>query len=152
MNIPIKFKKLHKDAVIPEYKTEGAACVDLVITEIKHEATNLVTVKFGFATNIPVGYRIDLQPRSSFSHKGWIMANSPGKIDSDYTGEWQVKFEAIPYWIDDDSVICPSFPYQIGERAVQASIHKIDKMEFEVVEKLEVTKRGSGGFGSTGLK
>src|SRR5687768_10101794 len=94
--VPIKFKRLHEKAVIPQYQSHGAACVDLVATEIEYIDENKVIVKFGFAAEVPEGYKVNIQPRSSFTHKSWFMANTPGCIDSDYRGEWMAKFEAVP--------------------------------------------------------
>lgn len=155
--VPIKFKRLHEKAVIPQYATPGSACVDLVATEIIYEDENKVTVKFGFATQIAEGYKVIIQPRSSFSHKSWIMANSPGQIDSDYRGEWMAKFEAIPIASFDNGedtgkfpLTYEIFPYKVGDRVVQSSVEVNIHMKFLEVKELDTTVRGEGGFGSTG--
>lgn len=155
--VPIKFKKLHKNAVIPEYQSDGAACVDLVATEIEYIDENKAIVKFGFASEIPPGYKVILKPRSSFSHKGWVMQNTPGTIDHDYRGEWIAKFEAIPVGLKLNTTtgvpmgfIYEDFPYKIGDRAIQSEVEVNIHMKFIEVEDLSETKRGSGGFGSTG--
>lgn len=152
--VPIKYKKLHKDAVIPEYATPGSVCVDLVATEIIYDDENKVTVKYGFSSQIAEGYKVLIQPRSSFTHKSWIMANSPGQIDSDYRGEWMSKFEAIPVGINTKlsgaTLIYEEFPYKVGERIVQASVEVNMHMAFKEVENLEDSIRGTGGFGHTG--
>lgn len=156
--VPIKFKKLHQDAVIPNYATPGSACVDLVATEIIYEEENKVTVKFGFAAEIAEGYKVLLQPRSSFTHKSWIMANSPGVVDSDYRGEWIAKFEALPIGIGPEgglhggrpTLVYDLFPYKVGDRIVQASVEVNIHMKFVEVQDLADSIRGTGGFGSTG--
>ena len=151
--VPIKFKKLHDKATLPEYATPGSACVDLVATEIIYEDENKVTVKFGFASEIPEGYKVHLKPRSSFTHRGWVMQNSPGTIDSDYRGEWMVKFEAFPIGIkvsDPPTLVYPDFPYQIGDRAIQAEVEVNIHMAFRETELISETIRGEGGFGHTG--
>lgn len=158
--VPIKFKRIHKDAVIPQYQTQGAACVDLVATEVEYIEENKVLVKFGFAGQIPEGYKVFIAPRSSFTHKSWFMANSPGQIDSDYRGEWMAKFEAIPVAINPEGgmykgVVCPTlvyepFPYKPGDRVVQASVEVNIHMAFKEVEDLDDSIRGKGGFGHTG--
>lgn len=153
--VPIKFKRLHPKAQIPQYQSDGAACVDLVITEIDYIDENKVTVKFGFSAEIPDGYKVVVQPRSSFTHKGWVMQNSPGQIDSDYRGEWMSKFEAIPTGIElrglnNHPVLSYDvFPYKVGDRTIQASIEVNIHMKFKEVEDLSITLRGEGGFGST---
>jgi dUTP pyrophosphatase len=153
--VPIKFKRLHTNAVIPKYETHGAACVDLIITEIDYQYENFVTVKFGFSSEIPEGYKVHLQPRSSFCQQGWIMQNSPGIIDSDYRGEWKTKFEAIPIGVKlnnygDVQLFYADFPYKVGDRAIQASVEVNIHMNFREVEELTSTLRGEGSFGSTG--
>ena len=152
--VPIKFKRLHPDAVIPKYATPGSACVDLVATEILYEDENKVLVKFGFSTEFSDGYKVILKPRSSFNHKGWVMQNSPGTVDSDYRGEWIVKFEAIPVGINQKMsgaiLTYPDFPYKKGDRIVQCEIEVNIHMAFKEVKDLSETLRGEGGFGSTG--
>lgn len=158
--VPIKFKKLHDDAVIPKHATPGSACVDLVATDIEYVEENKVVVKYGFATEIPEGYKVFVMPRSSFTHKGWVMQNSPGVIDSDYRGEWMSKFEAIPVAINPKGGIyqgdvCPTlvyedFPYKKGDRVAQCSIEVNIHMAYKEVKDLSQTIRSTGGFGSTG--
>lgn len=79
----IKFKKLHEKAIIPQVMTEGAACFDLVATEIEYNPErNKVKIHFGLACEFPKDYKLCIVPRSSFGHKSWFQANSPGQIDS----------------------------------------------------------------------
>lgn len=155
--VPIKLKKLNDKALIPKYMTQGAAAMDLIATEIEYIDENKVTVKFGFASEFSDQYKILLTPRSSFTFKSWIMANSPGIIDSDYRGEWMARFEAVPVGIKIDPVtnivtgfIYEDFPYKVGDRVVQASIEVNVHMKPKEVENLEESYRGEGGFGSTG--
>lgn len=154
----IKIKKLHPQAKIPLKTTKDAACADVYATEII-DNSNFVTIKLGFSTEIPKGYKGIIVPRSSFTQKGWVMQNSPAQIDSDYRGEWMIKFEGIHrYSINDyefeeveyHSEI--SFPYKIGDRVAQIFFEKVVDYEFEEVEELVVSERGEGGFGSTGVK
>lgn len=158
--VPVKFKKLHEKAVIPQYQTDGAACVDLVVTEINYIDEDKVELNFGFATEIPPGYKVFLMPRSSFTHKGWVMQNSPGVIDHDYRGEWKVKFQAIPIGFKTDIItglttgfLYEDCPYKVGDRAVQASIEVNIHMKMIPLKEgqdLSITVRGEGGFGHTG--
>lgn len=153
--VPIKFKKLHPKAVIPSYATTGSACVDLVATEIEYVDENKVIVKFGFSTEFSENYKVMVMPRSSFTHKSWVMQNSPGMIDSDYRGEWMCKFEAIPIniYLDDygdPKFTYDNFPYKVGDRVVQTSIEVNIHMKFKETEELSHTLRGEGSFGHTG--
>lgn len=150
--VTIKYKKLHDNAVIPEYQSYGAACVDLVATEIEYLDENKVIVHFGFATEIPHGYKVVMQPRSSFTHKSWFMANTPGQVDSDYRGEWIAKFEAIPVGVKEEKLLYEEFPFKPGDRVVQIYIEQCIRVQFRVVNDLSETWRGEGGFGSTGKK
>ncbi len=159
--IPIKIKKLHPKAVIPQYMTPGAACMDLVATEIEYIDEHKVVVKYGFATEIPQGFKAIVTPRSSFTHRGWIMANSPGIVDSDFRGEWVSKHEAIPInFVEQilykDGTLANGvgmqyldFPYKVGDRVVQVSFEITPQAILTEVNELSETKRGEGGFGST---
>lgn len=149
--LKVKFKKLHKDAVIPKVATKDAACVDVIATEIKQDGPFRI-VYLGFSTEIPKGYKMCIAPRSSFTQKGWVMQNSPAQIDSDYRGEWMVKFEAIPVEVNEGTSIFlyEYFPYKVGERCAQCWLEKVEEFEFEEVEELSNTDRGDGGFGHTG--
>lgn len=143
--IKIKIKKLYLDSVLPFKGSKDAVCYDVVVREIIVN-DNLATIKLGFATEIPKGYKGIIVPRSSFTQKGWIMQNSPAQIDSDYRGEWVIKFEAIPCW----SETYPVFPYEVGNRCAQIFFEKLENIYWEEVETLDSTLRNEGGFGSTG--
>ena len=153
----IKFRRLNENAVVPVFATKGAACADVVATEIVKQDSYNVTVKLGFATEIPEGYKGVVVPRSSFTQKGWVMQNSPAQIDSDYRGEWMLKFQALTFdaistrhnLID---LLPEDFPYEVGDRVAQVYFEKVEQAEFVVVDDLESTQRGEGGFGSTGVK
>ena len=138
--IKIKIKKLYLDTVLPKKGSKHAACYDVVAREIiKND--DLVTVKLGFATDIPNGYKGVIVPRSSFTQKGWVMQNSPGQIDSDYRGELKV----ILINLSDTT-----FVIEKGLRIAQMVLCPVIRATLKEVETLEDTKRGSGGFGSTG--
>ena len=158
----LKIKKFHPEAVIPKIATAGAACVDVVATEIIELSEGKVIVKFGFGTEIPLGYKAVMAPRSSFTHKGWIVANSPCQIDADYRGEWMMKFEGVLKCIVPDRFDAEyglirgyksydPFPYKAGDRCAQMWLEKVIGFEFEEVEELSDTDRGQGGFGSTNV-
>jgi dUTP pyrophosphatase len=148
----IKIKKLHEDAVVPKYGTPGAAGFDLVAIEdvyIKPGETKLV--KTGLAIAVPDGYEMQIRPRSGLSLKTTLrVANSPGTVDSDFRGEVCVIAHnaASPYGNQggDLNVIFIAK----GDRIAQGVICPVVKAEFEVVESLDETQRGEGGYGSTG--
>ena len=142
----VKIKKLHEDAQIPKLSTEGSACSDLVATKIHlYPSKKHVTVYSGLAMEIPKGYKLCVVPRSSLCYKGWVIANSPCQIDSDYRGEIIIKFQSISDDFDSDG-----FPYKALDRFAQCYLEKVIDFEYEEVEELNETERGSGCFGSTG--
>lgn len=150
----VYFDLLTETAIRPRASTGEAACLDLFIDRIEMDGRNRATVYYGIRSKIPPFYKGVIVPRSSFTHKGWIMANSPGQIDSDYRGEWMSKFEAIPDGILDQSggtpiLTYPPFPYKIGDRATQVYFSKVVEtlITFKQVE--IDTERGENGFGST---
>lgn len=141
---------LHPFAVIPEYKTSGAACFDLVATDIERVSAGKVKIKFGIAVEIPEGYKMCIVPRSGRCLKGWVQINTPGQVDSDYRGELMWFLDGIPIGKNADSLYYEPLEIGVGQRCAQAWIEKVIKAEFEVVEELSETERGEGGFGSTG--
>ena len=133
----IKIKKLHPSAVLPAYAKLGDAGMDLTAVGIK-EAGPYITYHTGLAIEIPKGYVGLLFPRSSVYKTSQTLTNSVGVIDSGYRGEIMMKFtQGINH-------------YCIGDRIGQIMIIPYPQIEFEEVEKLSETNRGSGGFGSTG--
>jgi len=157
----VKIKLIQREGVpevfpMPVKGSGGAACYDVFATHIQFKENDKVKVSLGFATEIPEGYKGCVVPRSSFTQKGWIMQNSPAQIDSDYRGEWMLKFQAI----SDDAktsldghlvdVLFPDFPYKVGDRVAQIYFEKVLNPELVVVHSLDETTRGEGGFGSTG--
>ena len=134
----IKIKKLVPEAVIPAYATLGAAGMDLTAVTVE-ETDDVVTYGTGLAMEIPEGYVGLIFPRSSNYKYDCVLANSVGVIDSDYRGEIKFKFFKI-----GENV------YKVGDRVGQIVIAPYPKIEFEEVERLGETSRGSGGFGSTG--
>jgi dUTP pyrophosphatase len=142
----IKIKKLHPNAVVPQYATAGAACFDLVcVNDVTiTPGREHVALKTGLAFEIPEGYVMKVYSRSGHGFKNGIrLANGTGIIDSDYRGEVMVKMHN-----DGASAVHVS----AGERIAQAMIEPVKQVAFEVVEELSDTARGSGGFGSTGTK
>ena len=139
----IKIKKLHKNAVIPRYAKSGDAGMDLTVTSAERAPDNTIKwiVKFGIAMEIPEGYVGLIFPRSSIHKTHCRLSNCVGVIDSGYRGEISAVFD-VPH---------PSLNvYEEGDRAAQIIIMPYPQVEFEEVEELSSTERGSGGYGSTG--
>ena len=139
----IFFKRLHPDAVVPEFKTAGGAGADLYSVEDVHIAEGETKiVKLGFAVSIPHGYEIQVRPRSGLAIKhGITVLNSPGTVDSDYRGEMMVILSNFGK---------SYFKVKVGDRIAQAVVSVVPQTSFVEVEDLDVTERGAGGFGSTG--
>jgi dUTP pyrophosphatase len=149
----IKFKRLHENATIPKQATRLSGGWDVTVTEIIKEADDFVICKLGFALGIPEGYKLALVPRSSLTKTTWILQNSPGLGDCDYTGEYQFRFRAIPTGFETYTglPLYANFPFSEGERIGQVYLEEVIPMEFQEVDELRVTDRSDGGFGSTGL-
>lgn len=162
--IEVNFKKLHPNASIPEKATELAGGWDVKVTEIIEKDKDFVICKLGFALGIQEGYKLTLVPRSSLTKTKWILQNSPGLGDADYTGEYQFRFRAIPYDVEskhDDyysnditgyELLYDTFPYKIGDRIGQVYLEEVLPIKFNIVDDLKNTERGDGGYGSTGNK
>ena len=147
----VKFKLLD-GGKLPTKGTEYAACFDVYARKIGHNGDGLVICYLGFMTEIPVGYKGVLITRSNITKHSWVMANSFGIIDSDFRNEWQMRFRMIPTIKVNNSVQGWQFPYKEGERVGQIYFEKVLDVEFEIVNELNETERGLGGFGSTGIK
>jgi dUTP pyrophosphatase len=131
----VKIKKLHKDAAIPQKATQLAAGHDVTVTEIIQEAEDFVVCKLGFALTPPPGYKVVLVPRSSLTKTKWILQNSPGQGDEDYTGEYQYRFRCIPSGVNNKmsgyTLSYDEFPYKVGDRIGQIFLEEVIKFEFK---------------------
>lgn len=136
----VKVKKLDRDAQLPVYGSEGAACFDLYANNLRGDTT----YGTGLAFEVPEGHVMLIFSRSGHGYKqGVRLANCVGVIDSDYRGEVSVKLHQDRRDVDIYNAKC-------GERIAQAMIIPVDHVTFEEVEELSSTERGAGGFGSTG--
>jgi dUTP pyrophosphatase len=137
----VRFKRLHPGATEPQRMTEGAAGFDLTSVSSTYDLeTNNFVYSTGLAVEIPPGFVGLLFPRSSVYKKGLLLCNSVGVIDSDYRGDISFRFTNAG----------PGSPYFAGERIGQLVIMPNPKVEFVETEELNDTKRGAGGYGSTG--
>lgn len=137
----VKIKKLDKSAVIPKYAKDGDAGLDLTATAYKVNEKEQYIYTSDLALEIPDGYVGLLFPRSSICKKDLEMTNSVGVIDSNYRGPIKSVFNPT---CEDPEI------YELGERFAQLIIIPYPKIEFEEVEELSETNRGTGGYGSTG--
>lgn len=146
----ICIKKLHPDAVTPQYATSGSSGFDLAAledTNINPGETKLV--KTGLAVDVGPGYELQVRPRSGLTLKtGLRVANSPGTVDSDYRGEVCV---IMTNTSDSNNPLKDLTAYiKKGDRIAQGVVCPVMRADIEVVEYLDDTARGAGGFGSTG--
>ncbi len=145
--IELKIEKLTHCLGLPEYKTSGAAGMDLVASinePITLKPLERKLIPTGLKIEVPVGYEAQIRPRSGLSIKhGITLINCTGTIDSDYRGEVCVPLVNLS---NENYTINPS------DRIAQMVIAEYAKAEIEVVQTLSETQRGEGGFGSTGIK
>lgn len=134
-----------KGAVIPQYKTGGAAGADicaLLSEPLLIKKGGRAIVPTGLFFEIPQGYEVQVRPRSGLAAKNGItVLNTPGTIDSDYRGEIKV---ILANFGDED------FEVNNGDRIAQIVVAPVTIGIFELADSLNETERGSGGFGSTG--
>lgn len=148
----LKIKKLHPDAIIPQYQTAGAACFDLhAIEEYKWAllAGDRMSFRTGLSFEVPEGFVLLVFSRSGHGFKYDVrLANCVGVIDSDYRGEIMVKLtNDQPIRSDEKALVV-----RPGDRIAQAMLIPVPRVTMVEVYTLSETARGGGGFGSTGLQ
>jgi len=145
--VQIKILKSDPRIALPRYESEGASGMDIrafIETYIIIPPLGRVKIPTGLKVEIPPGYEAQVRPRSGAAIKtGLTVLNSPGTIDSDYRGE----IEVILVNLSDQDVTIKS-----GDRIAQLVIAPVCRAEITEEDVLAPSKRGSGGFGSTGLK
>lgn len=134
---------LGEGANLPQYQTSGSAGADLCTTiSFSLAPMERKVVPTGLRIALPVGYEAQVRPRSGLAAKHGIgMVNAPGTIDSDYRGEIHV----ILINLGSDHV-----EFKAGDRVAQMVIAPVQQVEWQLVDSLDSTERGTGGFGSTG--
>lgn len=142
----VKIKKLHENAVIPSYAKPGDAGMDLTATSKAFDDNNNVVYGTGLAVEIPKGYVGLIFPRSSNAKTDLYLTNHVGVIDSGYRGEIMFKFRKA----DCSKNFQEARLYEVGERVGQLIVIPYPAIEFEEVEELSNSDRGTGGFGSSG--
>ena len=166
----VKVKKLDNKAAVPFKTYDGDFCYDVVATSEEEVAPNIWKYGIGLAFQIdraaeketllkmenllgydystkidlsvsPMNLSIDFRPRSSVWKTGMVLSNCTGTIDELYRGEVSAVFYHV----------LPNMPrYKVGDRIGQIKLGMAFPMQFEVVDELDESERGEGGYGSTG--
>ncbi len=168
----IKVKKLHENAKMPYRAYESSAGFDLYATTIDYDNNGNVVYGTGLAFEIPKGHVGFLFPRSSNAKKDLLLSNSVGVIDSDYRGEVTFKFKSTINTVNPIKLLwciikhklfgsknfslkhfcIHRYEYSIGDRIGQLIIMPYPSVEYIESETLNETRRGSGGYGSSGQR
>lgn len=141
----MKVTKLHNQTTLPEYQTQDAAGMDLharLDEPVTLGPLERQIIPTGIAISLPVGYEAQIRARSGLAIKhGITMVNGIGTVDADYRGEVGVLLVNLsnePFVIEPDM------------RIAQMVIAQYQRIVWEVVDELDATERGEGGYGSTG--
>jgi len=144
IRIPIKRLPGHEDIELPQYMTAHAAGMDVRAAVSVNETIQpgeWKKIPAGFAIALPEGFEAQIRPRSGLAMEfGVTLLNTPGTIDADYRGE--VAIILINHGKKP-------FDVKRGDRIAQMIIHPVSKVYWEERDALDVTVRGSGGFGHT---
>ena len=149
VKVELKILDNFQNLQLPAYETDLAAGVDMRAAIEADTTINLapgerILVPTGLAMALPAGYEAQIRPRSGLAYKhGVSVVNTPGTIDADYRGE--VKILLINHGTEN-------FEINRGDRVAQMVIAPVTQAAFTCVENLSETARGSGGYGSTGVK
>jgi dUTP pyrophosphatase len=135
------------DLPLPAYQTDGAVAMDLpaaVDTPVRIDPGAIAMVPTGLRIALPPGLEAQIRPRSGLAlNHGITVLNSPGTVDADYRGPVNV-------------ILCnlgpEPFDVARGDRIAQMVVARVERIEWDEVDAIDPTPRGSGGFGHTGLK
>ncbi len=145
--IEVKITRCRSGVQLPRYMTAAAAGMDLYVKlekEVVLPPGERVMVPTGIAIALPEGYEAQVRPRSGLAAKyGVTLLNTPGTIDADYRGEISVIL--INHGPED-------FIIKDGERVAQMIVAPVSRCQLQLMDNLDETVRGSGGFGHTGVK
>ena len=135
----------HSHHPLPAYATQGSSGLDLrafITAPIQMAPLDRVLIPTGLHIALPMNWEAQVRPRSGLALKqGLTCLNSPGTIDADYRGEIKV----ILINLSNETLVI-----QDGDRIAQIVFQQVEKMEWQLIENLETTQRGEGGFGHTG--
>jgi len=138
------FRRIHPDAVLPAYAHPSDAGMDVrSVADLTIPAHGRALVPTGLVMLLPPMYEAQVRPRSGLALKhGVTVLNTPGTIDSGYRGEVGV----ILFNSGDED-----FPVRKGDKVAQIVIAPVTQPEIVETDVVDVTDRGAGGFGSTGV-
>ena len=143
----ILIKRLSKNISLPKYQTDGSSGLDLTANieqKIFIKPGKSAIIPTGLAVSIPNNYEVQIRPRSGLAAKNQIsVLNTPGTIDSDY--RWELKVILINLGKEN-------FKIEKWLRIAQIVLCPVVRATLKEVDILEETRRGAGGFGSTGVK
>jgi dUTP pyrophosphatase len=143
ISVPVINKSPHS---LPEYQTVGSAGMDIrawLSEPVRLKPMERLLIPTGLYMALPQGFEAQIRPRSGMAiKKGITMINTPGTIDADYRGE--IKIAVINLSTEEQEIAD-------GERIAQMIIAKHERVDWEIVEDLEQTQRGEGGFGHSGI-
>lgn len=156
MTVILKWRRLDPAATLPAYMSPGASGMDIracLTDPVEYPdklliimAGQIVAIPTGLAVEIPIGYEMQIRPRSSISLLTKLrIPNSPGTIDADYRGEIKIIMENIEWAVSNNHVI------KHGDRIAQIIIAPVINALNKDTGILTDTERGTGGFGSTGI-
>lgn len=140
----VKIKKLHPDAILPQYAHPGDAGADLYsIEDYTLAPMARAAIGTGLAAEVAIGFEIQIRPKSGLAlSAGIAIVNAPGTVDAGYRGEIKVIL-----------INLGREPYNItkGQKIAQAIVSPVIRAEFTEVTELSSSQRDTGGFGSTGI-
>jgi dUTP pyrophosphatase len=143
----VKIQNLNPGTALPKYQTKGSSGMDLIAAmkfPLTLKSMQRELIPTGIKISIPGGYEAQVRPRSGLAaKKGLTVLNTPGTIDSDYTGEISVILINL-----SESVVT----VDPGERIAQLVFAQVEQAHLVEVDNIEATERGDSGFGSTGSK
>lgn len=145
-DVKIGIKKIKEAAILPSYQTAQAAGMDLhacIDSPVILKSMERCVISTGLTVELPIGYEMQIRARSSLSIKNGItMVNGVGTIDSDYRGEIGI----LLINLSNDS-----FTIEPNMRIAQMIVARHEHVVWQELNELNETKRGDGGFGSTGI-
>lgn len=149
----LKIKKVAEDVILPTYSTEGAGAFDIRAYDLSVPVDMVNGLEYRFRTGlmmeIPKGWSLLIIPRSGLgTNYGIRIKNTVGLIDSDYRGEVSVTLSRDMFGVDHNK----SLVINNGDRIAQGVLIQTPQFKIVEVDELSETKRGTGGFGSTGVK
>ena len=142
----VRIKRLYDDVILPEYKTDEAACADIYAylkQDLIISPMSRVLVSTGFSIALNQGWEAQIRSRSGMTlNYGLVAANAPGTIDSDYRGEVKVILQNLS---DIEQTV------KHGDRIAQMSVKPVYRIRWLSDDISDITGRGPNGFGSTGV-